>query len=274
MFPKVLINRLLTVALIYCFTGSLFASEPVKLYEFQASMKNLYQVSCNTAGEQGWTVSKNSCNFYSAAVALPTTDETANNKVIIKTQLINSGNLESRDFAWLFYYVNDKVVRSVTVRGDVVTQDGLVLTDTLVVPAKGNVRMRISFVCDGADEIWRLPNKGITISVEGTPSQIIEIFEPETEHTILVRSENNSTNVTWTEDDLNKTGYYLVERSIDGNKYVFAGYVNSGTIKNDKITYSFTDYTTLEGPVWYRVVVFSENGQKLNALGPATITEE
>ncbi len=240
------------------------------LYEFQGSNNALYTTSCGQVNDDGWKVTDGSCNFYTASTKIAPALEAT--QVVVRTTLSNNGTLDSRDFAWIFYYLNDKVIKTVTVRGDM-SYPQTTLEDSLMVKGGDVMRIRISFICDKSDEQWLLPDGGLICFIpsesEETPVETNEVITKAEE--LKVESDDDGNLVTWEKSGTAAGIYYLVERSADGREYEFAGYVNSGI--NDGLNTVFQFREKSPGKrCYYRVTSMSQNGQKMDIVGTAVTT--
>jgi hypothetical protein len=265
--------RILSIAMM-ALVQPVNAGEGVKLYEFQGDNTTLYQTTCGNSGEEGWEVNKNSCNLYTSTTEYRNPTGNSDSLVIVKTTIKNSGNLEPRDFAWIFYYLNNKVIKSITVRGDIVGK-GVTIVDSIYTTHEDKLRLRISFVCDGDNEYWLLPDGGISIYLPDGKEEFIEIEElKKPDLTIEANMEEDHIHVTWLDSHNTSNNYYLIERSIDGRRFEFLGYVKSGVIKNNKLAYSYTDNTNSDQASFYKVSTYSASGKKLNVLGVVSVSED
>jgi len=254
---------------------SLIASEGNKLYEFQSASQTLYHISCGTVSSEGWKIKRNSCNFYTSTTEFKAKNNATDKKVYFKTIVKNSGNLESRDFAWVFYYLNDKVVKSITIRGDVVGP-GVTLRDTFNVSSGDRLRMRVSFVCDKDDELWILPDRGVVlyeVDYSKETEEFPELQKQKPHHKIIAKVNDSNVNVTWHDNSKENDQYYLVERSSDGRSFEFAGYVKSGVTYNESSTFSFIDKADINTISYYRVTILSGSGKKVATVGVASIVD-
>jgi hypothetical protein len=233
------------------------------LMEFRSGNKALFNTSCGKVDEKGWKVADGSCNFYTASTKVASAVESTHVK--FRTTLRNNGTLDSRDFAWIFYYQNDMVVKTMTVRGDMAYPQ-ITLEDSILVRGNDVIRMRISFICDKSDEEWLLPDEGLTIYIPSGSGEA----ETEQENVINtvaleVITDDEGNLITWGKDRSPQAAYYLVERSTDGNTFEFAGYVNTGISNGEQTVFHFRE--NRPGKAIYRVTGISSNGQKLDVMG-------
>ena len=253
------------ISVFLAFPWNAIAVSGYTLYEFQGGNNSLYTVSCGTVSAEGWKVTGGSCNFYTASTHISAALE--NTKVIFSTTLKNNGTLDSRDFAWVFYYLNDKVVKTVTVRGDM-AHPAITLKDSLNVTGNDVIRMRISFICDKSDEQWLLPDGELTYYIPSEAEEsAADSDEPVSEPGLVdVITDDEGTLVTWRTNETTDGMYFLVERSPDGNDFEFAGYVNSPAQGAGDPEFRFREMRRGE-TFHYRVTGISSNGQKLKVIG-------
>ncbi|MBL0341417.1 MAG: hypothetical protein IPP71_11020 [Bacteroidetes bacterium] len=177
----------------------------------------------------------------------------------INLKIRGSNNLDEKDFAWIFYYVNGKTEVTKTVRGDQVGEF-YKIRDSIAIPAGGNFKLRIAFVCDGPDEFWKLSNGDLTTcirKVEGE-SAIAEVKES---GKITFSKERDIVKLSWsTFSDLDGN-YFVIERSKNGSQYEFAGYVKDNRSPGKPANYSFIDSGAFKPETWYRISKVGMNGK-------------
>jgi len=134
--------------------------------------------------------------------------------------------------------------------------------------------MRISFVCDGDNEYWILPNGGISIYLPDFSSDNNEVISPKSSSPLIEAQVHEShVKISWT-DPLNKLDdYYLIERSVDGKTFDFLGYTKTGVLKDNTIVYSYTDNSIENYDSIYKITTYNTRGGKLNVIGVASIRE-
>jgi hypothetical protein len=237
-----------------------YAQEFRKTYTFNTSDKTTYSTSCGALEPPGWAVIRNSCNFYTPVTAVGGNAGEADRMVDIRMRLGNSSNLDAKDFAWLFYYVNGKMILTRTFKGDS-TPASFEFSDSLVVPAGGNYKLRIALVCDEMDEYWRLMNGDLTASVRTEGEMAPPTYTPLSHDPgLTVIRDGNIARLSWSSAADESASYFLIEKSRDGEKFEFAAYLRNDN--TNQTSYSYIDHELFKPDTWYRVTRVGNNGKK------------
>ncbi len=242
-----------TVAILISFLVN--AQDCGQVYTFNINDKTSYSTSCGAQQDGEWIVRKNSCNFYTPLTGVGGKSGDDDRWVDINIRISNSGNLDEKDFAWIFYYVNGKTEVTKTIRGDQVK--GLyTLRDSIAVPAGGNFKLRIAYVCDGPDEFWKLTNGDLTTCIRqtGEVSTNAEIInEVVAADKISFSKEREIIKLMWSAPSGPAGNYFLIERSKNGTQFEFAGYVKDNRKAGATSNYSFIDGGYIKPETWYRI---------------------
>jgi hypothetical protein len=253
------LNTLLLLALLTA--GTADAQEFRKFYTFNTGDKTTFSTSCGTLEPSGWSVIRNSCNFYTPVTGVGGTAGESDRIVDVRMRLGNSSNLDAKDFAWLFYYVNGKMVLTRTFKGDS-TPGSFEFSDSLTVPAGGNYKLRVALVCDEMDEYWRLSNGDLSASVRTEGESAPPVFQPVSHDPgLVVTRERNIARLSWTAIPDESANYFLVEKSRDGEDFEFAAYLRNEN--NNLTSYSYIDHELFKPETWYRVTRVGLNGKKV-----------
>jgi hypothetical protein len=240
---------------------TLSAQEFRKTYTFNTSDKTTYSTSCGTIEPPGWAVIRNSCNFYTPVTGVGGTTGEADRLVDIRMRLGNSNNLDAKDFAWLFYYVNGKMVLTRTFKGDN-TPSSFEFSDSLIVPAGGTYKLRIALVCDEMDEYWRLMNGDLTATVrsegEAAPPPSVPLSH---DPGLTALRDGAIARLSWGSAPDESASYFLIEKSRDGQKFEFAAYLRNDN--TNQTSYSYIDHELFKPETWYRVTRVAANGKKV-----------
>jgi hypothetical protein len=242
-------------------TGS-NAQEFRKTYIFNTADKSTYTTSCGALEPQGWAVIRNSCNFYTPVTGVGGNSGEPDRIVDLKLRLGNSGNLDAKDFAWLFYYVNGKMVLTRTFKGDGTPQN-FEFSDTLAVPAGGNYKIRVALVCDESDEYWRMMNGDLTANVR-VPGEVATepAFQPLSHDPgLVVTRERNIATLSWSAPPDPDANYFIIEKSRNGEEFEFAAYLRNDN--NNMTKYSYIDHALFSPETWYRVTRIGKGGKKM-----------
>src|SRR4030095_203994 len=150
-------KKYIIIAAFMLLTGNLFAQQCSQVYTFNINDKSSYSTSCGYQEGSYWKVVKNSCNFYTPLSTVGGKPGDPKKIVDIRIRMGNSGNLDDKDFAWIFYYINGKAHSTKTLKGNEIFHS-YDYVDSITVPAGGTFKIRIAFVCDEQDEYWKLSN--------------------------------------------------------------------------------------------------------------------
>ena len=255
-------KKILILLLVSSFSGFfLHAQEVKKAYFFNTADKSTHTISCGNLEPQGWAVIRNSCNFYTPVTGVGGNAGEEDRIVDLKIRIGNSGNLDAKDFAWLFYYVNGKMVLTRTFKGDN-TPQSFDFTDSIYVPAGGNYKIRLALVCDEQDEYWRLMNGDLTAQVRmpGEAPAATEFKPLSHDPGLVVVRERNIARLSWSAPPDPDANHFIIEKSRDGEKFEFAAYLRND---NDNMTkYSYIDHDLFKPQTWYRVTRVGVSGKK------------
>ncbi len=242
-----------------------------QVYRFNISDKASYSTSCGTQEGSDWTVNKNSCNFYSPILNTGESPEKQPRRIDIRMRLTNSGTLDEKDFAWIFYYVDGKITTTKTLRGDQV--EGVInYKDSIEVPSNSNFKLRIALVCDEADEYWRISNGDLTACVRAFEGEASQSQEPVMADKITVLKERNVVRLMWTAPGNPDGNYFMIERSKNGSQFEFAGYVKDNRNGTTSSKYSFIDNGTFKPETWYRISHVDLSGKSSPFGKPVSVT--
>ena len=236
------------------------AQECGQVYNFNINDKSSYSTSCGLQEESDWIVKKNSCNFYTQLTGVGGKPGDDDRWVDIRIRLGNSGNLDEKDFAWIFYYVNGKTEVTKTIRGDQV-DELFNFRDSIAVPAGGNFKLRIAFVCDGADEYWKLSNGDLTTCIRQVGGAAMESEEISVAGKITFSKERDVVKLMWSAPSGPTGNYFMIERSKNGSQYEFAGYVKDDRTAGALSKYSFIDGGAFKPETWYRITQVDITGK-------------
>lgn len=260
--------RLSLLALLLPVTG--FGQDCSKVYRFNINDKSTFSTSCGVQEGSDWMVNKNSCNFYSPMMNTGEASGKASRNVDIRMRLSNSGNLDEKDFAWIFYYVDGKIVSTKTLRGDQV-EAIINYKDSLEVPSNSNFKLRIALVCDESDEFWKISNGDLTVCVRAVEGETSEAEEPVIADKITVLKERNVVKLFWNAASDNSGNYFLIERSKNGSQYEFAGYVKDNRTPSSMSKYSFIDSGSYKPETWYRITQVDLGGNSVTYGKPVQV---
>lgn len=248
----------ITLALLTSFLVN--AQDCGQIYTFNINDKTSYSTSCGAQQDGEWIVRKNSCNFYTPLTAVGGKVGDDDRWVDISVRLGNSGNLDEKDFAWIFYYVNGKTEVTKTIRGDQV-KELYHFRDSIAVPAGGNFKLRIAYVCDGPEEFWKLTNGDLTTCIRKGPGELIE-EEVAVADKITFSKEREIIKLMWSAPSGPAGNYFLIERSKNGTQYEFAGYVKDNRKAGATSNYSFIDGGFIKPETWYRITQVDMAGNR------------
>ncbi len=229
-----------------------------QVYSFNINDKSSYSTSCGYLDGSDWKVVKNSCNFYTPLSTVGGKPGDPKKVVDIRIRMGNSGNLDDKDFAWIFYYINGKAQSTKTLKGNEINQF-FDFRDSLLVPAGGTFKLRIAFVCDEQDEFWNLTNGDLTTCVRAVAGES-PADEPSISGRISFIKEREIVKLIWQSPSGLSGNYFQIERSKNGKEYEFAGYVKDNRSGNNLSQYSFIDGGCYRPQTWYRITQFDMQG--------------
>lgn len=227
-------------------------------YKLHLSDSQSYEVSCGTVTKGAWTVTKNSCNLYTRSLVAGGLPSYGDREIRIRVKLTNSGNLEEKDQALIFYFINDKPAGSRVFGGDQ-SRGEVVVEETLKVPARNNYRIRIAAVCDEKDEYWKISDGDLTVDQIAVEGEEI-LVEPGETGKLFARRDRHLVQLYWNAKPAHAEHYFRIEKSVDGKTYEVAGLVRAGYDSMDIIQHSFTDHLPFSPVTWYRVMQRKSSG--------------
>lgn len=242
-----------------CMSFIIRAQDCGSIYYFNSADKTSYAISCGEVGEEGWIVSKNSCNFYTPLTS--NTDEEEPKWIDIRSVFNGTDNLDARDFVWIFYYVNGNTVKTSTIKGEF-GRKSYDFSDSLLIPAGGSFRFRIAMVCDEADEKWELGNRQLSICTRAKAGQPAIEQIPATSK-IEVNKDRGIAQLKWSAEPGTSGNYFKIERSANGEKFEFAGFVKENNPAAQLSYYSFIDAGTFKPQSWYKISRVTNSGEEV-----------
>jgi hypothetical protein len=248
----------LKVLMVMAFAPIIMLAQPQSNYKFNSQEQDGFSVSGGLLDETGWTVNSTSSNFYTN---LTKPDAEMESVLDVSIKIRNSGNLDNRDFAWIFYYVNGNIILTKTLRGDK-TPAAFDLIDSIAVPADGNFKIRIAFVSDENDEFWRLNNGELIIHKRGSDETAEELPATPPPDLITASRIGNKVKIRWSTAFEEQCNYFLIERSNNGSDFKFAGYVKGQGNSNDSTSYSFIDTEPGQKQSWYKISEVDFSGHR------------
>jgi hypothetical protein len=251
----------ITTAILVSISFIINAQECSQVYTFNVTDKTTFTTSCGDINDNSWQVSKNSCNFYSPLTSLPELPESGGRWVEINAIFTGSENLDGRDFIWVFYYVNGNAVKTSTING-VYNQGIYKLRDSVLVPNGGSYRFRIAMVSDGADEFWKLDSGNLKICLRALEGENVVVNET-SDGKIQFMKERDVVRLNWTSEPAPEGNYFMIERSADGSKYEFAGYVKENKGTAHTTTYSFIDAGAFKPKTFYKIKKVTLRGEQI-----------
>src|SRR5688572_3988246 len=263
-------NFIVLISLLLAVLSRVFAQDCSQIYHFNINDKSSYSTSCGYVDGSDWKVVKNSCNFYTPLANMSGKTGEAKRWVDIRIRLGNSGNLDDKDFAWIFYYVNGKAQTTKTIKGNEV-DEVVDFRDSLLVPAGGTFKLRIAFVCDEQDEFWKLTNGDLTTCVRAVAGET-PVESPNSSGKITFIKEREIVKLVWQAPSTPTGNYFQIERSKDGSDYEFAGYVKDNRAGNSISQYSFIDAGCFKPQTWYRITQIDLQGTTKPFGKPALVT--
>ncbi len=263
--------KLLSIsAFIFMTALSGMAQDCSQVYNFNINDKDSYSTSCGYQDGSSWKVVKNSCNFYTALTNVGGKSGDAKKWVDIRIRMGNSGNLDEKDFAWIFYYINGKAQATKTIQGNQVDQY-LDFKDSVAVPAGGNFKLRLAFVCDEQDEYWKLTNGDLATCVRAVEGEQA-LAGPVLTGKISFIKDRDLVKLSWYALSEPSGNYFQIERSRDGINFEFAAYVMDKREINPLVQYTFTDAESFKPQTWYRITQVDLEGQSI-AYGKPTVVK-
>jgi hypothetical protein len=245
------------------------AQDCSQVYNFNINDKASYSTSCGYQDGSSWKVVKNSCNFYTPLTNVGGKSGGPKKWVDISIRLGNSGNMDEKDFAWIFYYINGKAQATKTIKGNEVEQL-FNFRDSVAVPPGGTFKLRIAFVCDEQDEFWKLSNGDLTTCVRAVEGEAV-IAGPVITGKITFVKEREVVKLMWYAPATTSGNYFRIERSKDGTDYEFAGFVKDKRETGSISQYSFVDGGCFKPETWYRITQIDLQGTVLPFGNPTMV---
>lgn len=263
-----LVNCAIAILCLFALSGK--SQDCSQVYNFNINDKDSYATSCGYQDGSSWKVVKNSCNFYTPLTNVGGKTGEAKKWVDIRIRIGNSGNMDEKDFAWIFYYLNGKAQATKTIQGNEVDQY-LDFKDSVAVPAGGTFKLRIAFVCDEQDEFWKLTNGDLATCVRAVEGE--QALEgPVLTGKISFIKDRDLVKLSWYAPSEPSGNYFLVERSKDGINFEFAAYVLDKRENNPQVQYSYTDAGGFKPQTWYKISKVSLEGKSI-AFGKPTVVK-
>jgi hypothetical protein len=239
------------------------------IYRLNLTDQATFSVTCGLNEQGQWQVKRNSCNLYTPLFQAGELPAFGKRNIEVKLKLTHSGNLDDNDFAWIFYYIDEKPAGSKKIRGSEFDRDTLI-GDMLEVPARSKYRIRVLLVCDNENEEWRLQSGDLFVgqpALEG--DEVIE--EPGTTGKIYVKKDRNTVHLHWNELSFGEEEYFTVERSPDGSRFQFAGYVKMNRTTGEPVRHSFIDSAPFQPLSYYRVCRMTSAGSTSPISDPVKV---
>ena len=244
--------RIITVLFLFItLCGKVNAQDCSQVYNFNINDKASYSTSCGYQDGSSWKVVKNSCNFYTTLTNVGGETGGAKKTLDISLRLGNSGNMDEKDFAWIFYYINGKAQATKTIKGNDVNMF-LDFKDSVVVPAGGTFKLRIAFVCDEQDEFWKITNGDLTTCVRAVAGEPV-VSGPVITGKISFLKERDIVKVMWYAPSSAGGNYFRLDRSRNGIDFEFAGVIKEKEIEGSMEQYSFIDNSSYKPETWYKI---------------------
>jgi len=263
-------KKIIVLTTMVLLIGTGFAQDCSQVYNFNINDKSSYSTSCGYQDGSSWKVVKNSCNFYTPLANVGGKSGGPKKWVDISIRLGNSGNMDDKDFAWIFYYINGKAQATKTIKGNEV-DELFNFKDSVAVPAGGTFKLRIAFVCDEQDEFWKLTNGDLTTCVRAVEGEPITTGPAITGKITFVK-EREVVKLTWYAPAAVTGNYFQLERSKNGTDYEFAGYVKDKRETGSLSQYSFVDGGCFNPQTWYRISQVDLMG-KIEPFGKPTVVK-
>lgn len=251
-----------SILFLFLFCHSGFAQDYSAMYRLELSDASTYSTSCGSTGNQEWVVSRNSCNLYTTMMKAGELPTFGNRTIDVSLKLSNSGNLDDKDFAWIFYYINEKPAGSKTLKGSE-NGDEIHFKDQVLVPARSSFHVRVALVCDEEDEYWKITNGDFFMGQRAAEGEDI-VEDPKAVQKVYARKDRNIVRLHWNDRFTGEEAYYRVERSADGEKFQFAGFVKLNKSSSELVRHSFIDSAPFQPVSFYRVSRIQDQDQPEN----------
>ena len=250
----------LSVLIFGCIPFIMNAQECNNRVVFDAGDNSTYSISCGEMDESGWLVNRNSCNFYTPLTSLPDGEDGKGSWVYFNAKFGGSATLDEKDFVWIFFFVDGRTSHTKTVKG-VPETENYIIHDSLFIPSGSNFRIRIAAVCDEIDEFWSLATGNLTLCTMGkngneTPISLAAKDE------ITATKERDVVILKWMDEEESSGNYFKIERSGNGSKFEFAGFVKNKADAIPNLPYTFIDAGCIKPQTWYRISKVDFSGKE------------
>ena len=252
-------NIILSLLLI---SSSAIAQDYSAMYRLDLNDASSYSFSCGKAGNKEWMVSRNSCNLYTPVLTAGELSQYKLRDIDVNIRLTTSGNLEENDFAWIFYYIDEKPAGSKTIKGSAHGKE-IVFKDVIKVPARSKYRIRVALVCDDDDEFWKLSSGDLFIGQKLAEGEEV-IEDPQATNKVYAKKDRGIVRLHWNDKFNGDEQYYQIERSADGVQFQFAGFVKRTVAYGETARHSFIDSAPFQPASFYRITKIQAQGKQEN----------
>ena len=247
--------------LLLIFNTSL-AQDYSAMYRLDLNDASSYSFSCGSAVNNEWTVSRNSCNLYTPVLTAGELQLYQLRDIDVNIRLTTSGNLEDNDFAWIFYYIDEKPAGSKTIKGSDYGAE-VTFKDVIKVPARSKYHIRVALVCDDDDEFWKLSSGDLFIGQKLAEGEEV-IEDPQATNKVYAKKDRGIVRLHWNDKFNGDEQYYQIERSADGVQFQFAGFVKRNNAAGETIRNTFIDSAPFQPASFYRVTKIQAQGKQEN----------
>jgi hypothetical protein len=252
-------SGLILIALIVVLSNSVSAQDFSFQYRLNLNDANSFTNSCGIIEKDTWIVSRNSCNIYTPVLQAGELSEYGKRNIEVKIRVTNNGQMDDKDFVWIFYYIDEKPSGSKTLKGSEYEKE-ILFREVINVPARSKYRIRVAMVCDDDNEEWRIGNGDIIISQYAVHGE--EIFQdPQATGKVYAKKDRNIIHLNWNANYTSDEDYFRIERSGDGNRFEFAGFVKMKRASDNLARLSFIDSAPYQPETWYKVTIQNADGE-------------
>ncbi len=254
------LHRLFTFTLLLFGTFQASSQCANNSYKLDWKVPSTYIVSCGTIAiptinPAQWTVKNDSCIFTSPQINVGGTVGGESTLITTEIRINQSGNLTSSDFAWIRYYINGVLVFNNTIRGDTVSTRVYTLSDSIYVPAGGNLVIQIILKTTATNRFWQIKDNDITACVRQPVPLPINLLYFE------AIDKREGIELRWATATETNNHYFTILKSADGKNYDALIRVMGAGNSNHQIKYVVADAQPVAGNNYYQLMQTDFDGK-------------
>lgn len=242
-----------------------FSQNCSRLYLFDPADKQSHSVISRDPIELAVVANGKTAAVQTFSLPIDWTEKGKPAQLNVQAKFDCSTNLEPRDFVWVYFRINGKVEKTITVKG-VAGAKSIQILDSISVPYGSKVTLRAAMVCDSPDETISLSKGELEVCQIGklsanNTSNVEEApvnFEP----AMQVKNVGNKVKVLWRSGPNDESNFFRLERADSNGGWSTAGFAKDDCHENSLCDYIFFDSNPLPTTIGYRIVQVSRTGKE------------